>query len=222
MAFSRRALVAATVACLAGGCAAMGGAVPARLSPDRLPTLARVVDGAPVSLAEIVRAHDATVLVWWASRCPCVKRYQRRIDDLARRFGGRRTAVLMVASNADDDRATLRRALVARRVAVPLLFDRGGRLARALGVETTPTTVALDKHGRVAFHGWIDNERTLGASGRKAYAVGAVSALLAGLPVGTPRTPVYGCRITRALGEPQRCHHAVDHRETGTACTERR
>jgi hypothetical protein len=161
--------------------------------------------GGPAALAEVVANHDATLLLWWSTSCPCVKRYHARIEAIRAAYPADRVAVLAVASNADDPPARLRTVAAERGLTVPLLVDPGAALADRLGVRSTPTVVVLDRTGAVRFFGWIDNERVPGAAGRVPYAREALDALLAGRAPPHARSPFYGCTITRSIGAAGRC-----------------
>ncbi|TNF24862.1 MAG: redoxin domain-containing protein [Deltaproteobacteria bacterium] len=196
----RAAALLGALALLLGACGAMGGA--GRLTADDGALLTPA--GEPVALADTWRAHDATVLVFWGSTCPCVKRYEGRVAALRERYHDGRVAFRYVASNADDDLAALTAARAAGREVLPLVKDPAGVLARTLGVISTPTAVLVDRAGAVRFRGWIDNERVPGDPDREPWLEEAVDTLLAG---GSPRaaTPVWGCTITRSLTEARRC-----------------
>jgi len=162
--------------------------------------------GEALALAPIVGTHDATVLVWWASTCPCVKRYEARVRDLAARLGSERAAFYYVASNADD--GPERVAAAGAHAPLPILRDEGGELARRLGVVSTPTVVVLDRTGRVRFQGWLDNEHVPGDPDREPWLEETLDRLLAGGDADR-RTPTWGCMVTRSLGQVGRCHGAV-------------
>lgn len=157
------------------------------------------LSGEPVELAALASSREATVLVFWASDCPCVRRYEARMEAIAARHPA--VQVLAVASNAGDGREHVRRVAKERGLLLPLLMDEGGALARTLAVRSTPTVVVLDRAGRLVFRGWIDNEREPGESGRVAYLDDALDAMLSGRPFAS-RSPVYGCPITRSLLDP--------------------
>ncbi|MBK8481997.1 MAG: redoxin domain-containing protein [Proteobacteria bacterium] len=165
----------------------------------------RQLDGRALDLAQTVRGHDATVLVWWATRCPCVARYQQRIEALGRSFPPERVALLAIASNADDDLATVAREVRRRGMHTSVVLDPRGQLAQAFGARTTPSTIVLNRRGQVVFHGWIDNEREPGVAGRQPHARRAIAATLAGRTPNERTTPVYGCLITKRIGETQSC-----------------
>lgn len=187
-----------------GGCATID--VAGRLGPGD-PALTSLRDEhGPVDLAAVARAHDATVLFFWATRCPCVARYQERMLALRAAHRSERVAMFAVVSNADDDLAGATTAARARGFTLPLVHDPGGQLAHRLDARTTPTTVILDRDGAIRFVGWIDNERPAGTRGRVAWAEEALGALLDGRAPPTARAPVYGCMITRSLVEPPACH----------------
>ena len=162
-------------------------------------------EGAPAELGALVKQHDATVLVWWSSSCPCVTRYQERVEALRDAFPADRVAFAAIASNADDDAAKARAAAAEQGLTLPLIMDPAGGLADHLGVRSTPSVVVLDRGGNVRFKGWIDNERTTEESGRIAYAEEAVRAVLDGKPVPHKASPVYGCRVTRSLSDVGQC-----------------
>lgn len=168
----------------------------------------RELDGTPVTLSW--EESRATVLVFWATGCPCVRRYQGRIDALQETWGPRGVRVIAISSNVDDDVEKLRRLRDERAPGMRLLVDEGGRLAKALDAKSTPTVVVLDDRGKVRYHGWIDNERLPGERGRQAWLEEALEDLLAGREVRRPRTPTWGCRITRSFGDTPRCHAPPD------------
>ena len=97
-----------------------------------------------------VRQSRATVLVFWSAGCPCVRRYEQRVESLLANYGGRGVKVLGVASNAGEDPAAVQRAVKERGLKLEVLHDPGGRLADAVGARSTPTVAVLDREGKVA------------------------------------------------------------------------
>ncbi|MCC6624929.1 MAG: redoxin family protein [Deltaproteobacteria bacterium] len=169
------------------------------------------VAGEALALDTIAAAHDATVLVWWSSTCPCVRRYEARVRDLAARMVGRPVAFYYVSSNADDGPERL--ASAAPTAPLPIVRDEGGVIAERLGVTSTPTVVVLDRTGRVRFTGWLDNEHPVGDPDREAWLEDALARVVATDAAdgggGVERTPTWGCMVTRSLGQVGRCHGAV-------------
>ena len=160
-------------------------------------------DGRRVTLEELRGGRDATVLVFWSAGCPCVRRYQERVDALLETYPKDRVQVVALVSNAGETLAEGLKTAVERGVRVPIYRDEGGRVARAMGARSTPTVVVLDKKGDVRFLGWLDNERLPGVEGREPWLDIALTGVLAGRNDFKKKTPTYGCIITRSLSEAQ-------------------
>lgn len=157
-------------------------------------------DDGTVTLTSLTPHHTATVLVWWSSSCPCVARYAARVADLAQRFATQDVGVYLIASNADEDEASLAHPAPA----LPLFRDPGGTLARALDVISTPTIVVLDRAGTVRYRGWLDNEHAPGDPDREPWLDTALTELLAGSTASWEK-PFWGCMITRSLSSAHKC-----------------
>ncbi|MEI6805687.1 MAG: redoxin domain-containing protein [Myxococcaceae bacterium] len=146
-----------------------------------------------------VKDREATVLFWWATQCPCVTRFQSRMEDLAESYAGKSVAMFAVASNADESLEQVQRISQQRQFKLPIIFDKNGVLAKQIGVYTTPTAVLLDSEGEVQFMGWIDNERMPGEKDRVPYLQNALDQFLNQEKITMPRAPIYGCPITKTL-----------------------
>lgn len=184
------------------------GSVGAR-GPAEMTAALRTPTGDTSTLAALASSHQATVLVFWSSGCPCVRRYQARVDGFAERYASRDVQVLAVASNAGEPYEEALSVVKARGVQVPLLHDEGGVVAKLVGARSTPTVAVLDRSAAVRFVGWLDNEREPGVEGREAWLEQAVEGVLSGASF-SKRTPTWGCTITRSLSsiEPRRCEAA--------------
>ncbi|MCC6807208.1 MAG: redoxin family protein [Deltaproteobacteria bacterium] len=217
MATSSAARLSGALLLLASACATTG----ARSPPKEEGSLALTdAQGNTISLASLWQDQRALVVVFWSAGCPCVQRYQARVDALAAGYPGAR--VVGVASNAGEAMADIVAAARARGVAVPIYRDEDGSVAAALGATSTPTVAILDDAGALRFLGWLDNERQPGEPGRRAYAEDALAALLSGAAPPLLRAPVYGCAITRSLfaSKTTRCHGAPAVGESARAVTE--
>jgi thioredoxin-related protein len=172
------------------------------VKPDQLP---KIADPSSLSLempnqtvykvADIYQQHRGMVAIFWQSSCPCVKRYQKRVNNLFERYGAEGLAFVHVSSNQNESFADVQREYKKREVPLVLMRDNQGALAKALGVKGTPTAVVIDSTGKVQFMGWIDNERDVLEPGRVAYLENAIKQFLAGEVVETPTSPMFGCPI---------------------------
>jgi peroxiredoxin len=73
-----------------------------------------------------------------------------------------------------------------------LLMDPDGKAGKALGAKTTPHMFVIDKEGKLAYNGAVDDET------RTNYVKLAVDSLLKGEPVATTATKPYGCSVKYA------------------------
>jgi peroxiredoxin len=183
------AVALAGTACATGRSAAVAGESLALSAPD----------GTVTTLDEVRRGRDATVLVFWSATCPCVRRYQERVEALLETYPEARVRVVGVSSNAGESFEEVLRVAKERQVRIPILRDEGGRVADALGVHSTPTVVVLGASGAVRYLGWVDNERLPGDPGREPWLDRALQGVLDGKSAFAARSPTYGCTITRSL-----------------------
>lgn len=161
--------------------------------PLRAPSLS--LAGTDDAAHAIWNRAGPTVLVFYDDHCPCMTAHGERLADLARAFEPRGVRFFLVDSEVSAalprDAAQAR----ARRYPVPILIDRGGRVARALGAEYATYTVVLDRNGRVVFHGGIDSERNHLTAHPTEYVRDALDDVTAGRPVRRPEAEVLGCAL---------------------------
>lgn len=157
------------------------------------------LDGSEVSVAQLTGRHELTVFSWWASSCPCVARYEARLQALRARHPEAKVGVYAIVSNADETLAGVKAEITKRGLDLPVLFDPGARLAGELGVRSTPTVVLFDREGQLLFKGWMDNERQPGEPNREPWLDQAIETRLAGGTDHMTRSPTWGCPITRSL-----------------------
>jgi hypothetical protein len=157
-----------------------------------------------VSLPALLQRADATVFVFWSAGCPCVRRYQARVEALKAQYAGR-VAFVAVSSNADETLESVTASAVERGVTLPFVRDEGGGLARSLNARTTPTVVLVQRDGTVRFTGWLDNEHLPGEGDREPWLERALEGFTAHTAFAA-RSPTWGCTITRSLGAARECH----------------
>jgi peroxiredoxin len=180
---------------LATACASHA-TTPASVAP--LPLVLKAADGTVVSFESLWRQRSATVLIFWSGDCPCVRRYQARMEDLLDRYPAERVRVLGVSSNAGESFDQILRIAKERGVRLPLYRDEDGQVARAVDATSTPTVIVLDGKGAIRFRGWMDNERLPDDPKRQPWLDLALQGLLENRAFAA-RTPIFGCTITRSL-----------------------
>ena len=202
MAISSRGIL---VALVLAGCASQTTALHGQA--DDIPLF--ITKGEATSLRVLRRGRRATVLVFWSASCPCVRRYQERVETLLERYQANGVLVVGVSSNADETLADVQRVSRERGLRLPIWRDEDGLVAQSLDVRTTPTVVVLDERGQKRFQGWIDNERAPGEADREPWLESALQGVLENRNDFAPQTPIYGCAITRRLFGTSQSHSCL-------------
>jgi thiol-disulfide isomerase/thioredoxin len=109
----------------------------------RLPTL----DGGEWTL-ESVRGKPV-LLNFWASWCEPCRTEMPSLQQLAARHQAQ--GLQLMAVNFKEGERAIRRFMAATDLDLPVLSDRDGALAKAFGVRAFPSTVAIDRQGKVRF-----------------------------------------------------------------------
>ena len=157
------------------------------------------VDGKRWSLDEF-RDAPYLVVTFWCNHCPFVQAWEGRMIDLARRFGPRGVAFVLI--NANDDRAYPDDGwdrMVARAkekgYPFPYLRDDPQSVARAYGARVTPHPMVFGPDRRLVFQGAIDDRHDRPTEVRQRFLEEALEALLAGRPVPVAERAVLGCSV---------------------------
>ena len=195
-----RTLLAATAAvALAGPAAALpqlGQPAPAFTATD--------ATGHQVSLSQF--AGKTVVLEWTNSGCPYVgKHYESgTMQSLQKKETADGVVWLTVSSSAPNTQGYFTgptaRAWAAKEHwgGTAILLDSAGKVGRQYGAKNTPHMFVIDKAGKVAYMGGIDDRPYSdpeSLKGAKPYVALALADLKAGRPVATPVSQPYGCSV---------------------------
>ncbi|HTI51877.1 MAG TPA: redoxin domain-containing protein, partial [Planctomycetaceae bacterium] len=157
-----------------------------------------------------VRADRAgLVLVFLSTECPIANGY---LPELNRLYGelqknGRRIDFFGVISDRTVTRAAAARHAESYKIAFPVLFDASGDVAGILRPTHTPEAFVIDRNGKLAYRGRIDD--TYAALGQRRPQVNrrdledAMNAIAEARSVAEPRAEPVGCRFEERRGAPQ-------------------
>lgn len=153
--------------------------------------------GELVNLADF-KDKNIVVLEWFNPGCPVTRRHikDKTMTRLAADFRAQGVVWLGVNSTGSDREATAR-AVARHALNYDILLDATTAGARAFGAKTTPHLFIIDRSGKLAYAGAIDDD----ADGVKQpeqrvnYVKQALKELLASKPVSQPRTEPYGCAV---------------------------
>jgi peroxiredoxin len=162
------------------------------------------LDGKTVKLSDF-RGH-LVVLEWFNPGCPFVRASHTRgtLAETASQHEKEGVVWLAVNSAAPGKQGygtdANRAAAKDYRMDYPVLLDPSGRVGRAYGATNTPGMFVIDREGRLAYRGAIDNspdgERQAPQGGALVdYVSSALADLTAGRPVRYPETRQYGCSV---------------------------
>ena len=173
-------------------------ALPAARPAAAPPVTASDLDGKQVQPLQ-AGAAKAGVLFFLAPDCPISNSYAPEINALVKENAGEPLRFYAVYVDPDLTPAEARKHAAAVGYRCPVLLDPWHRLVAATGVTTTPEVAVVTADGRVAYRGRIDDRYPEIGVHRQAPTRRdlrlALSAVLAGKPVPTPRTTAVGCVI---------------------------
>jgi len=148
--------------------------------------------------AALVAAHrrpqHALIAMAVHPLCPCTNASLSELGDLLARSLGKCDAVILeyrpLTPQNDWPASPSTRELGG--VKVPVLIDHGGKMATALGAQTSGHAVFIDASGVIRFHGGLTVAR--GHRGR-APTQDAILAVLEGANFTIAASPVFGCAL---------------------------
>jgi peroxiredoxin len=156
------------------------------------------------SLSEF--AGKTVVLEWTNSGCPYVgKHYDSgTMQSLQKKETAEGVVWLTVSSSAPNTQGYFTgptaRSWAAKEHwgGTAILLDSAGKVGREYGAKNTPHMFIVDKAGKVAYMGGIDDRPYSdpeSLKGAKPYVAMALADLKAGRPVATPVSQPYGCSV---------------------------
>ena len=121
--------------------AATGSGAPAAAPEFRLASRA----GGEIALSEL--RGQVVMINFWASWCgPCRAEFPA-LEEMYRKY--KPMGFTMVGINVESDKADAERFLGMRPVSFPIVFDPDNRVSGDYGVSAMPTTVLVDRQGRL-------------------------------------------------------------------------
>ena len=153
-------------------------------------------NGKPVKLSDF--KDKIVVIHWFNEDCPFIQRHYdemktfTKLDDKYRDKG---VVQLAISSTGASTAADNKKWVEAHAMKFPILNDPDKAVALAYGAKTTPHCFVIDKAGKIAYRGAIDNDPNGSKADRVNYVEKALDELLAGKPVSEPETKSYGCSV---------------------------
>lgn len=144
----------------------------------------------------------ATVLVFVGVDCPIANRMAPEIARIAKDYGPRGVASVLVYPDASLKPAQVAAHLKSFAMPVSAVIDGSLKLVKATHASVTPQAVILDATGQMRYTGRINDlyeeHGKIKAKPKRNDLRVALDELLSGKPISKPVTPVIGCFITGA------------------------
>ncbi len=162
---------------------------------------AKGADGKNHSLRDY--AGKLVVLEWTNPVCPFTAvKYKSGAMQALQRYAASHDVVWLSIDTAAPDKAGYLSAAAARaRIAqthatvTAFLFDLDGNIARSYGAKTTPSFFVVDRDGKLAYQGAMDDQVFADQAQGHEYMKSALDDLVAGQRVREPQTQPQGCAI---------------------------
>ena len=152
-------------------------------------------DGKDVNLADL--KGKIVVIEWLNPGCPFVVRHykEKTFQNMYDKYVAKDVAYLAIQSGSGTTPEKLKGYGEKQGIKYKLLSDTDAQVARAFGAKTTPHMFIIDKEGKLAYKGAIDDDPQGNKPQRTNYVAKALDELLAGQSVSTPETKSYGCGV---------------------------
>ena len=143
------------------------------------------------------------VLEWTSPVCPFTAiKYDNGSMQALQRYATSKQIVWLAIDTAASGRAGFltpgaARARVAKTHATvtAFLFDVDGKIARRYGAKSTPSFFVIDRDGKLAYQGAMDEQIFADDAAGRQHVKSALDDLLAGRQVQVPETQPQGCAI---------------------------
>lgn len=154
--------------------------------------------GKTVSLTDYV--GKLVVLEWFNNECPFVQKHYTsgNMNKLASAYEAKGVVWLAINSGKGKTADDMKTVAADWKINRPILLDSEGAVGHAYGSKNTPTMYIINKDGKVAYRGAIDNKPIpdpASINGATNYVSKALDELLDGKSVSEPMTKAYGCNV---------------------------
>jgi peroxiredoxin len=158
------------------------------------------IDGAQVSLDDLLGANKAVAVIFSCNHCPYVMGWEDRMVAIQADYAGKGAQFVAICANdaakyPEDSFDNMKKRHADKGFNFPYLHDESQEIARAYAAERTPEVFLLDSEGTLRYHGAIDDNYQDADQAQAHYLRDALDAVLAGNAPATAETAPVGCTI---------------------------
>jgi peroxiredoxin len=180
----------------------MAGVLPiGKPAPESTVKMKNAVDGKlkSVSIADVT-GKGGTLVVFTCDHCPFARGWEARIVELGNTYVKKGVGVILINANdpsehEEDGFAGMQARAKSADMQIPYVVDETSNVARAFGATVTPEVFLFDRHGKLAYHGAVDDNRKEPDKVQNHYLKDALDAVVSGKPPAPPETKSLGCSI---------------------------
>ena len=180
----------------------MAGVLPlGKPAPESTIKMKNAVDGKvkSVSIADVT-GKNGTLVVFTCDHCPFARGWEGRIVELGNTYVKKGIGVILINANdpsehEEDGFAGMQARAKSANMQIPYVIDETSNVARAFGATVTPEVFLFDRHGKLAYHGAVDDNRKEPEKVQNHYLKEALDAVVSGKPPALPETKSLGCSI---------------------------
>lgn len=170
-------------------------AIGAELPEFSLPS----VSGEQIGSAYLGGAK-AGLVVFLCNHCPYVKGSEEMLIRIFKEFAPKGLRAVTISSNdasqyPEDSFAKMKEKAAAMSLPYPYLYDESQRVARLFDAACTPEFYLFDEHGKLAYHGAINDSPRDPSKVTKDYLSQAIQSVLAGKAPSPQFVNPLGCSI---------------------------
>ena len=159
------------------------------------------VSGKELSLQEAKQSNGLLVM-FTCNTCPYVIRNQGRTNEICKYAQSSKVGVVLLNANegdrgGDNSFASMQSYAKAQGYQWTYAVDEKSVLADAFGASRTPECYLFDKHGKLIYHGAIDDSPGDPGSVKRHHLQEAINEMMQGKEVTTKETRSVGCSINR-------------------------
>jgi peroxiredoxin len=152
-----------------------------------------------VSIADVT-GKAGTLVVFTCDHCPFARGWEGRIVELGNAYVKKGVGVILINANdpsehEEDGFAGMQARAKSANMQIPYVVDETSNVARAFGATVTPEVFLFDRHGKLAYHGTVDDNRKEPDKVQNHYLKDALDAVVSGKPPAQPETKGLGCSI---------------------------
>jgi peroxiredoxin len=168
-------------------------------APEASTKMKSAVDGKSVSIADVT-GKAGTLVIFTCDHCPFARGWEGRIVELANAYAKKGVGVILINANdpsqhEEDGFAGMQARAKSANMQIPYVIDATSNVARAFGATVTPEAFLFDRHGKLAYHGTVDDNLKQPDQVQKHYLQDALDAVVAGKSPALPETKSLGCSI---------------------------